>query len=63
MSVIIGAKTLAQLEDNLAAANLSLSAEEMARLDAVSELPPEYPGWALAAQESGRFLARTKLSA
>lgn len=63
MSVIIGAKTLAQLDDNLAAANLSLSAEEMARLDAVSELPPEYPGWALAAQESGRFLARTKLSA
>jgi aryl-alcohol dehydrogenase-like predicted oxidoreductase len=50
MSVIIGAKTVEQLDDNLAAVNLTLSAEEIARLDAVSDLPAEYPGWMLARQ-------------
>ncbi len=45
MSVIIGAKTAEQLDDNLAAASLTLSAEELARLDEVSALPAEYPGW------------------
>ncbi len=50
MSIIIGAKTVEQLEDNLAAADLTLSAEEMARLDDLSALPAEYPGWMLARQ-------------
>ena len=54
MSVIIGAKTTAQLDDNLAAVNLVLSDGEMARLDEVSRLPPEYPGWMLDRQSSGR---------
>lgn len=45
MSVIIGAKTTEQLDDNLAATTLELSTEEMARLDEVSALPSEYPGW------------------
>jgi aryl-alcohol dehydrogenase-like predicted oxidoreductase len=54
MSVIIGAKTVAQLEDNLAAVTLTLSPEEIARLDAVSALPAEYPGWMLARQGEGR---------
>ncbi len=57
MSVIIGAKTLEQLDDNLAAADLSLSPEEIARLDAVSALPPEYPGWMLAMQAAARVPA------
>ena len=35
MSVIIGAKTIEQLDDNLAAAKLTLSAEEIATLDQV----------------------------
>jgi aryl-alcohol dehydrogenase-like predicted oxidoreductase len=55
MSVIIGAKTPEQLEDNLAAADLELSAEEIARLDAVSELPPEYPGWMVSRQGAARL--------
>jgi aryl-alcohol dehydrogenase-like predicted oxidoreductase len=50
MSVIIGAKTIQQLNDNLTAADLALSAEEAATLDAVSALKPEYPGWMLARQ-------------
>jgi aryl-alcohol dehydrogenase-like predicted oxidoreductase len=44
-SVIIGAKRLDQLRDNLAAVDLKLSAEEIRTLDEVSALPPEYPGW------------------
>ena len=49
-SVIIGAKDEAQLDDNLAATSLVLSAEELATLDAASALPPEYPGWMIAWQ-------------
>lgn len=44
-SVIIGAKRPEQLADNLAAAQITLSADELQRLDEVSRLPPEYPGW------------------
>jgi len=54
MTVIIGAKTVEQLEDNLAAADLALTTEEVARLDAVSALPAEYPGWMLAMQGASR---------
>ncbi len=46
-SVIIGAKTREQLADNLASADLKLSAEELAALAAASQLPAEYPGWML----------------
>jgi aryl-alcohol dehydrogenase-like predicted oxidoreductase len=44
-SVIIGARRLEQLDDNLAAVDLVLSSEERRELDAVSRLPPEYPAW------------------
>jgi aryl-alcohol dehydrogenase-like predicted oxidoreductase len=54
-SVIIGAKTTEQLDDNLAATEVELSADEMARLDKVSALPPEYPGWMIARQNQGRI--------
>ncbi len=54
MSVIIGAKTPEQLEDNLAAVDLMLTADEMTRLDEVSELPAEYPGWMFGRQGAGR---------
>ncbi|WP_257555985.1 aldo/keto reductase [Sphingobium sp. CFD-2] len=53
-SIIIGAKRIDQLEDNLAAIDVQLSAEDLAKLDAVSELPFEYPGWALGPQEKVR---------
>jgi aryl-alcohol dehydrogenase-like predicted oxidoreductase len=54
MSVIIGAKTIEQLDDNIAAAELTLTADEIARLDQVSELTPEYPGWMLGRQGGSR---------
>jgi aryl-alcohol dehydrogenase-like predicted oxidoreductase len=53
-SIIIGAKRLDQLADNLAAVNLKLTAEEIKRLDDVSALPPEYPGWMLPFQGADR---------
>ncbi|WP_186055118.1 aldo/keto reductase [Burkholderia gladioli] len=40
---IIGPRSLAQLENNLAAAKLRLPDELIARLDAVSALPPVFP--------------------
>jgi aryl-alcohol dehydrogenase-like predicted oxidoreductase len=54
MSVIIGAKTMEQLDDNLEAAKLTLSADEMKVLDEASKLPPEYPGWMVSRQGSER---------
>jgi aryl-alcohol dehydrogenase-like predicted oxidoreductase len=49
-SVIIGARTVAQLTDNIAATRLALSPEDIAMLDTVSQLPVEYPGWMIALQ-------------
>jgi aryl-alcohol dehydrogenase-like predicted oxidoreductase len=49
-TVIIGAKRVEQLEDNLAATAVRLSADELALLDKVSALPAEYPGWMLGRQ-------------
>jgi len=57
-SVIIGAKSLQQLEDNLAATGVKLTAEEMAKLDEVSALPPEYPGWMIEFQGARESAAR-----
>lgn len=59
-SVIIGAKTRDQLLDNLAASDVSLAPEHIARLDAASALPPEYPGWMLDRQSSDRRPAEVK---
>lgn len=53
-TVIIGAKNQEQLDDNLEAVKLSLDAEDMKRLDEVSALPTEYPGWMLARQGAER---------
>jgi aryl-alcohol dehydrogenase-like predicted oxidoreductase len=53
-TVIIGAKTMEQLDDNLEAAKLALTADELKKLDDVSALPAEYPGWMLARQTAER---------
>jgi aryl-alcohol dehydrogenase-like predicted oxidoreductase len=42
-SVVIGAKSVAQLDDNLGAARLRLTDAHMATLDGLSALPPPYP--------------------
>jgi aryl-alcohol dehydrogenase-like predicted oxidoreductase len=54
-SVIIGAKRIDQLEQNLAAVDVQLTQEEIKRLDEVSALPPEYPGWMVPFQNVNRL--------
>jgi aryl-alcohol dehydrogenase-like predicted oxidoreductase len=54
-SVIIGAKRLDQLQDNLAAVDVKLTDDELKQLDEVSALPPEYPGWMLGRQGANRL--------
>jgi len=54
-SVIIGAKRLDQLQDNLAAVEIRFTEEEIQFLDEVSALPPEYPGWMIPFQDAGRL--------
>lgn len=53
-SVIVGAKRVDQLEDNIAAASVELTADEMDAIDRVSALPAEYPGWMFARQGEAR---------
>jgi len=54
-SVIVGGRTDAQFADNLKAAELKLTAEEVARLDKVSQPPLIYPYWHQSWTASGRF--------
>jgi aryl-alcohol dehydrogenase-like predicted oxidoreductase len=59
-SVILGAKSDEQLADNLAAADLTLASDELTKLDAVSALPPEYPGWMVDWQGRDRLPGATR---
>src|ERR1700719_961058 len=54
-SVIVGAKRLDQLRDNLAAVELTLTQDQLRQLDEVSALAPEYPGWVLPFQGADRL--------
>ncbi|HEX4310801.1 MAG TPA: aldo/keto reductase [Acidobacteriaceae bacterium] len=54
-SVIIGAKRIDQLQQNLAAVDLELTADEGKQLDEVSALPQEYPGWMVPFQNLNRL--------
>jgi aryl-alcohol dehydrogenase-like predicted oxidoreductase len=54
-SVIIGAKRPDQLQDNLAAIELTLTQHELRLLDEVSALALEYPGWVLPFQGADRL--------
>ena len=51
---IIGATTMAQLNDNLASVDFSLTAEEMARLDEVSADKTAYPYWMISRNNATR---------
>jgi len=46
-SVIIGAKRIEQLNDNIAATTLKLTSDDLAKIETASRLPAEYPGWML----------------
>jgi aryl-alcohol dehydrogenase-like predicted oxidoreductase len=44
-SVIIGARNLRQLDDNIEAVDLELTADDLKALDDVSRIAPGYPAW------------------
>ena len=56
-STIIGAKTMLQLNDNIAAVSLQMTNEEMEQLNNVSALALEYPGWMVNRQTQDRWPA------
>lgn len=58
-STIIGAKNINQLQDNIKSTELELSAEELKRIDEVSALPREYPGWMVERQSADRAIANS----
>ncbi|KAA9008155.1 aldo/keto reductase [Histidinibacterium aquaticum] len=53
-SVIVGAKRVEQLQDNIGATEVSLSEADLDRLGEASQLPPEYPGWMFQVQGADR---------
>jgi len=53
-SVIVGAKRVDQLSDTLGSVNVSLSDDHLGALAAITDMPPEYPGWMLAFQNEYR---------
>ena len=62
-SVILGARTLEQLDDNLGAADLHLSAEETARLDEASApIVDDYPYGELGVSQRDRGLPASRPS-
>ena len=54
-SIIIGAKKQDQLLDNIASTQLKLNKEELQELEVISALVPEYPGWMVERQLTGRY--------
>ena len=54
-SLIVGARTEEQLADNLAAAEMTPTADEIARLDEVSAQPLRYPHWHQAKTSADRL--------
>jgi len=59
-TVIIGAKSMDQLRDNIDSTRVQLNDAEVKQLDEVSALPAEYPGWMLAYQGQARAKAPVK---
>jgi aryl-alcohol dehydrogenase-like predicted oxidoreductase len=53
-TVIIGAKSMEQLRDNVGSTGVRLDNAEIQQLDEISALPVEYPEWMLAFQAQAR---------
>ena len=58
-STIIGAKNTRQLEDNIKSTQVHINSTDMARLNEVSALTKEYPGWMVERQGADRILNAT----
>lgn len=61
-TVLVGARDLKQLQENIAAVDIELSEEDLAALDQASALTPEYPGWMLARQGADRAVGAGAIS-
>jgi len=55
-STIIGAKTVDQLNANIKSTGVELSADDLQKIDEVSALPREYPGWMVERQSADRVV-------
>ncbi|RZA01909.1 MAG: aldo/keto reductase [Sphingobacteriaceae bacterium] len=55
-STIIGAKNIDQLKDNIKSVDITLSAEDLKKIDEVSALTKEYPQWMVERQSADRKL-------
>jgi len=55
-STIIGAKTVEQLNANIKSVDLQLSADDLEKINKVSALPKEYPGWMVERQSGDRVI-------
>lgn len=53
-STIIGAKKIEQLHDNIKSTEIELTKDDLQRIDEVSALPTEYPGWMVEFQGKDR---------
>jgi aryl-alcohol dehydrogenase-like predicted oxidoreductase len=60
-SPVIGVRTPAQLEDNLGALKVEISPEQLARLDAVSAVPPVFPIDVLKGPAEGMMFGNVKV--
>jgi aryl-alcohol dehydrogenase-like predicted oxidoreductase len=54
-SIIIGAKKMDQLIDNIECTGLKLTDKELGKLEEVSALVQEYPAWMVNRQMTGRY--------
>jgi aryl-alcohol dehydrogenase-like predicted oxidoreductase len=54
-STIIGAKTIEQLNDNLQSVHIQLSPEDLKKIDEISPLELQYPGWMMKRQSEYRI--------
>jgi aryl-alcohol dehydrogenase-like predicted oxidoreductase len=55
-STIIGAKTVEQLNDNIKSTEVTLTEDDLKKIDEISALPKEYPGWMVERQSADREL-------
>ncbi len=53
-SVIVGARKMEQLDDNIHATGIEFSRDELNKLDEISQLRPEYPGWMVGFMQGDR---------
>jgi len=61
-SVLIGASSASQLQDNLGAADVKLTADDLAQLDAATKPTSPYPNWFTDRVADGKVYAALGLS-